>query len=156
MPVSLRLLTSLLTTLPRYLADISTKSANYCVSQTTGNVGLLLLCEVELGKPPLKLTHTDYDAGERAKEANCLSTFGVGQTAPASWKDAGCVHSSLKGVNMPDVKQIPRPSNEANAYLLCEWPFSQDRYVKAKQANRILQTTSISFMTSLKFAFDIC
>lgn len=101
-----------------YLADVSTKSAGYCDSYSSGNIALLLLCEAELGRPPLKLTNADYNAGERAKEAKCISTWGVGQTSPASWKDASSVHTGLKGVKMPDVKQAPGPSNEENAYLL--------------------------------------
>jgi len=91
-----------------YLADISTKSANYCWASTSGNVGLLLLCEVELGKPPLKLTTADYNAAERAQKSNHLSTLGLGQTAPAGWKDAVCVHPTLQGVSMPDVTTPPK------------------------------------------------
>lgn len=34
-----------------YLADLSTKSANYCLSGMSGGTGLLLLCEAELGNP---------------------------------------------------------------------------------------------------------
>ena len=65
---------------------------------SSGNTGLLLLCEAELGDPPLKLTNADYEAGEKAKADNKLSTWGVGQTAPQVWKDAGSVHKSLAGV----------------------------------------------------------
>jgi poly [ADP-ribose] polymerase 2/3/4 len=100
-----------------YLADISTKSANYCAPHQSGNIALLLLCEAELGSPPLKLTDADYNAGERAQEAKRLSTWGVGQVAPASWKDAGCVNANLAGVKMPDVTQVPGRSDEENAYL---------------------------------------
>ena len=34
-----------------YLADCSSKSANYCNPGMSGNVGVLLLCEVELSRP---------------------------------------------------------------------------------------------------------
>lgn len=101
-----------------YLADISTKSAGYCASYSSGKIALLLLCEAELGNPALKLTNADYNAGDRAKEAKCLSTWGVGQTAPAGWKDASCINASLKGVKIPDLTNIPGPSNEPDAYLL--------------------------------------
>jgi poly [ADP-ribose] polymerase len=102
-----------------YLADMSSKSAGYCASYNTNGTGLLLLCEAELGTPPLKLTDSDYEAGKRAKSEGCISTWGVGQTAPAEWKDAGAIHASLKGVNMPSVsKTPPGPTNEDNAYLL--------------------------------------
>ncbi|KAJ9652795.1 hypothetical protein H2198_007977 [Neophaeococcomyces mojaviensis] len=101
-----------------YLADMSSKSANYCCSYQSGNTGLLLLCEAELGEPPLKLTGSDYNAGDKAKEKGHLSTWGVGQTAPKAWKDAKCIHPDLEGVNMPDVVSVdPGPTGEAGAYL---------------------------------------
>ena len=81
-----------------YLADMSSKSANYCCSYLSGNVGLLLLCEAELGKPLLELTSADYDAGELAKKNGSFSTWGKGITGPARWKDAACVHKALAGV----------------------------------------------------------
>src|SRR5437763_14566521 len=75
-----------------YLADISSKSANYCCPGLSGNQGLILLCEAELGKPMLELTDADYGAGDKAKAAGRFSTWGKGQTGPAGWKDASCVH----------------------------------------------------------------
>lgn len=100
-----------------YLADISTKSVHYCAPHGSGNIALLLLCEAELGRTPLKLTDADYNAGDRAKEAECLSTWGVGQTASVGWKDAGCVNANLAGVKMPDVALMPGPTGEPGAYL---------------------------------------
>jgi poly [ADP-ribose] polymerase len=104
-----------------YLADISTKSANYCWASTSGNVGLLLLCEVELGRPPLELTTADYNAGERARESNRLSTLGLGQTAPAGWRDAVCVHPALRGVLMPDVTTPPKQSGTGSHLMYNEY-----------------------------------
>lgn len=100
-----------------YLADMSSKSANYCCYQTSGNTGLLLLCEAELGKPVLELTDADYDAGTRAKAAGAWSTWGKGRTAPKKWKNAGVVHEKLDGVQMPDVSTKPGASGVAGAYL---------------------------------------
>ncbi len=100
-----------------YLADISTKSANYCAASASGGTGLLLLCEAELGMPPLKLKDAAYDAGEQAAEQGCISTWGVGQTTPKGWKDAGCLHPDLEGVSMPDVKEEPGPSTENDVAL---------------------------------------
>jgi len=101
-----------------YLADMSSKSANYCSSYNTGGTGLLLLCEAELGEPPLKLTRADYNAGDRAKEEKCLSTWGVGRTAPQAWKDAGTVNKALAGISMPDVvSKAPGDTNEAGTNL---------------------------------------
>jgi poly [ADP-ribose] polymerase 2/3/4 len=100
-----------------YLADISTKSANYCWAHASNGTGLLLLCEAELGAPPLKLSDADSNADEKAKKEGCISIWGVGLTAPKGWKDAGCVHADLKGVKMPDVSTQPGSTDEANAYL---------------------------------------
>jgi poly [ADP-ribose] polymerase len=100
-----------------YLADMSSKSANYCVYQTSGNIGLLLLCEAELGKPLLELTNADHDAGTRALGQGSYSTWGKGRTVPQKWKDAGVVHGSLEGVQMPDISIKPGDSKVAGAYL---------------------------------------
>ena len=83
-----------------YLADVSTKSANYCNPGMSGNVGLLLLCEVELSQPMYEIPTGNSNAQQEAEKNNCISTMGVGRTAPQAWKDAGCVHESLKGVLM--------------------------------------------------------
>lgn len=100
-----------------YLADISTKSANYCWLQGTAEHGLLLLCEAELGTPTLRLTTADYEAGEKAKEKGCIATTGVGITAPSSWVDAECVHPDLKGVLMPDPDTVPKTEDQEALYL---------------------------------------
>ena len=83
-----------------YMADISTKSANYCWAHSSGNIGLLLLCEAELGKPMLEMSGGDPRAAEMAKAEGRIATWGKGGTAPKGWKDAACVHQSLKGVSM--------------------------------------------------------
>ena len=83
-----------------YFADISSKSANYCYADMSGNTGLLLLCEVELGKPMQEMLWGNSKAAETAKEKGCISTWGKGETAPRGWKDAKCVHEDLAGVMM--------------------------------------------------------
>lgn len=83
-----------------YLADMSSKSANYCYSHLSDNTALLLLCEAELGDPMQKLTGFKYDAGETAQSNGMVSTWGQGSAGPAQWKDAECVHPSLKGVKI--------------------------------------------------------
>jgi poly [ADP-ribose] polymerase len=57
-----------------YLADMSSKSANYCVPQCSNGHALLLLCEAELGNPMLTLTGHSYTANEDAKAKGMLST----------------------------------------------------------------------------------
>ncbi|KAI1176022.1 poly polymerase catalytic domain-containing protein [Nemania sp. FL0916] len=100
-----------------YLADMSSKSANYCCSYISNGHALLLLCEAELGDPLQTLTDAKYDAGETAKRDGMLSTWGQGMTGPTKWKDAECVHPSLKGVMMPDTTVKPCATNVPRAYL---------------------------------------
>jgi poly [ADP-ribose] polymerase len=83
-----------------YLADMSSKSANYCCSYSSGGTALLLLCEAELGDPMHELTDASYTAGEDAKAKGMYSTWGKGQTAPSKWKDAECVNPTLAGCMM--------------------------------------------------------
>lgn len=82
------------------MADISTKSANYCAPYLSGGHGLLLLCEAELGSPMHELLGGDSNAGEDAIKKGCIATHGLGRTIPQGWVDAECVHESLKGVMM--------------------------------------------------------
>ncbi|KAL9600707.1 MAG: hypothetical protein Q9219_003037 [cf. Caloplaca sp. 3 TL-2023] len=90
-----------------YLADMSTKSANYCHSELSDDSALLLLCEAELGKPMLELLRADYDAHVSVELGGLLSVMGKGLVAPMKWKDAGCVHADLKGVSMVSGRKIP-------------------------------------------------
>ncbi|MCJ1379278.1 hypothetical protein MMC17_002379 [Xylographa soralifera] len=100
-----------------YLADISSKSAGYCAYNNSGNTGLLLLCEAELGNPMLELIDADPYAPNVAKEMGCYATWGKGQTGPAGWKSAEFVHEDLKGVVMPDTSQPPGPTFVEGASL---------------------------------------
>ena len=101
-----------------YLADMSSKSANYCNHYQSGGTALLLLCEAELGDPSHELTDASYTAGEDAKANGMCSTWGKGQVGPSQWKDAGCVHPSLAGTLMPDVSVTPGQTNVPGAYLM--------------------------------------
>ncbi|KAF1844248.1 poly polymerase 2 ADP-ribosyltransferase 2 [Cucurbitaria berberidis CBS 394.84] len=101
-----------------YLADMSSKSANYCCAYNSGGTALLLLCEAELGNPMHELTDSSYSAGEDAKAKGMYSTLGLGQTGPSKWKDASCVHPALEGCMMPDVSTPPGPTNVPDAYLM--------------------------------------
>jgi poly [ADP-ribose] polymerase len=83
-----------------YLADISSKSANYCISSMSGGIGLLLLCEAECSDPMYEIPTGDSEAEDKCKKKNCIATKGIGKIVPQNWKDAGAVHDSLKGVLM--------------------------------------------------------
>ncbi|KAK9777548.1 putative Poly polymerase catalytic domain-containing protein [Seiridium cardinale] len=99
-----------------YLADLSSKSANYCVSSLSGGVGLLLLVEAELSNPLYEIDSGEFDADEKAKKHNCIATKGVGKLGYMKWKDAGSVNPALKGVKMPDGKPENNP-NHQGGYL---------------------------------------
>ncbi|KAK7740956.1 hypothetical protein SLS53_005019 [Cytospora paraplurivora] len=101
-----------------YLADMSSKSANYCSSYISDGTALLLLCEAELGEPMQELLGSDYHAGDKAKSKGLLSTLGKGRTGPSVWKDASCVHPSLAGVKMPDTCRGPPGPTGVNGVCL--------------------------------------
>ncbi|KAK0702580.1 poly polymerase catalytic domain-containing protein [Apiosordaria backusii] len=102
-----------------YLADMASKSANYCCSYQSGGTALLLLCEAELGDPMQELLHSSYNAASEAKQKGMISTWGKGRNGPLAWKDAGCVEPSLKGVMMPDTsKKMPGDTGVDGASLL--------------------------------------
>ncbi|KAL2265907.1 hypothetical protein VTJ83DRAFT_5259 [Remersonia thermophila] len=100
-----------------YLADMASKSANYCCSYISGGTALLLLCEAELGNPMQELVNASYSAGTDAKNKGMIATWGKGQMGPLKWKDAGCVHPSLDGVMMPDTSVAPGDTNVNGACL---------------------------------------
>jgi poly [ADP-ribose] polymerase len=100
-----------------YLADMSSKSANYCCSYNSANMGLLLLCDAELGDPMFELTNSDYMAGEHAIAAGSIATLGKGTSIPGGWKDAGVVNENLKGVKIPDVSVGSAHRADGNVYL---------------------------------------
>ncbi|KAI1750595.1 PARP-domain-containing protein [Xylaria castorea] len=104
-----------------YLADLSSKSANYCVSSLSGDVGLLMLVEAEVSNPMYEITSGDSGAAEKAKEKNCIATKGVGRTGPAKWKDASCVNKQLKGVMMPDGKPVESKKDNCGYLMFNEY-----------------------------------
>jgi poly [ADP-ribose] polymerase len=97
-----------------YLADMSSKSANYCCSYNSGGTALLLLCEAELGNPMHQLTNSSYSAGEDALKKGMYSTFGMGQTGPSKWKDAGCMNPALAGCMMVSTAYHHHIGSQAN------------------------------------------
>ena len=103
-----------------YLADISTKSANYCyATYCKDRTALLLLCEAELGDPMLELGSGITDAAEKAKASGAVSTFGNGMTHPQAWVDAGeeLRQKRLRGCQMPDPSKPPTDRPGSSSYL---------------------------------------
>jgi len=94
-----------------YFADMSSKSANYCFTTKTKNVGLMMLCDVSLGTTEDKLA-ADYDAAKLPKGKN--SVRGLGKTAPDP-KDAVTLSD---GVVMPLGKGCNTGINNPSGYTL--------------------------------------
>jgi poly [ADP-ribose] polymerase len=74
-----------------YFANMSSKSANYCFANRAAPTGVLLLCDVALGKQYERLS-AEYEADRSCRKAGADSTWGKGRTQP---DPAGCV--SLPG-----------------------------------------------------------
>jgi Poly(ADP-ribose) polymerase catalytic domain len=90
-----------------YFADMAGKSANYCCSHLSGNVGLFLLCEVALGNTR-NLYDTDCDADNLPKGFH--STYGVGTSIPNP------THSKKleKDIEVPSGKQTINSDKKAH------------------------------------------
>jgi poly [ADP-ribose] polymerase len=99
-----------------YLADTSSKSANYCCHYNSGGMALLLLCDAEVGAPMLELETSDYNAGDVCKQTGKLATLGKGRNIPGGWKDAVCLNPALQGVTMPDVEIKQQQAQSAGLY----------------------------------------
>ncbi|KAG0154574.1 hypothetical protein PDIDSM_142 [Penicillium digitatum] len=116
-----------------YLADTSSKSANYCCPYNSRGMGLLLLCDAELGAPMLELEHSNYNAGEVAHSEGKIATLGKGSNIPGGWKDAGCLNPSLQGVTMPDVAmgmtEDPQSGLYYNEYIVYDVAQIRQRYL---------------------------
>lgn len=97
-----------------YFADMSSKSVNYCYAEQTDDVGLLLLCEVELGPWMHEEAEANFDAQTEMNEAGELSVLGLGRTEIWLWKDAECIHPDLKGVMLVCLTLFPTDSGHAD------------------------------------------
>eukprot|EP00922_Rhytidocystis_sp_ex-Travisia-forbesii_P045182 GHVS01067353.1.p1 GENE.GHVS01067353.1~~GHVS01067353.1.p1 ORF type:complete len:1047 (+),score=168.20 GHVS01067353.1:315-3455(+) len=64
-----------------YFADVVSKSANYCLATPSDPRGVLILCEVALGKQGMML-EADEQADKIIKEKGFDSTWGVGKAHP--------------------------------------------------------------------------
>lgn len=81
-----------------YFADMVSKSANYCFTNSANNTGLMLLCEVALGDM-LECNAAKY---VKALPKDKHSTKGLGKTYP----DPNEVHKRADGVAVPIGKPV--------------------------------------------------
>jgi len=87
-----------------YFADMVTKSANYCFANRQNPTGVLMLCDVALGKQYERLT-SEYEAGKSCAKAKCDSTWGKGKSAPDRKGEVDA--PGLPGVRVPMGKGGP-------------------------------------------------
>lgn len=80
-----------------------------------------------------ELYHSDFQAGERAKENGKIATLGQGRTIPGGWKDAGSFNKELGGVQIPDVSCARADDNKAslqyNEYIVYDVAQIRQRYL---------------------------
>lgn len=81
-----------------YLHDSASEAVDSCEKFPHDEDGLLLLCEVKLGR-----TFVVNDGIPESRRRSYMSTKLTGRCGTIKWKNAECLDSSLKGVLMPEV-----------------------------------------------------
>lgn len=115
-----------------YLADRASKSAAYCDPWTSGQTGLLLLCETQLGNPAYVRRDHEYNAADSMRKKGLISTKMAENPAnePLKWMDAGVANSELHGTFMPDHEiELPSANGNPNEYIVYDVAQIKIRYV---------------------------
>ena len=133
-----------------YLADASSKSAVYCHAYQTDDIGLLLLCEAELGNMN-KLYKRDNSAATAIKNGYD-SVWGHGKIGPVDWIDAGLIHDGLNGVKMVSIAAEVHNASLTWSSLISVIPMSGSKMTMTG----ISITMSTLFITPPRFAFGTC
>mmetsp|Transcript_30885 Transcript_30885/g.62618 ORF Transcript_30885/g.62618 Transcript_30885/m.62618 type:complete len:130 (-) Transcript_30885:22-411(-) len=100
-----------------YFADSFSKSANYCNTQGRGSSGLLLLCEVALGRTH-NLPTADYHAAAGCTANNCHSTYGIGKSKPDPAADVFLTTDDMQSVRVPQGRMAANPDLTQAGHLL--------------------------------------
>lgn len=107
-----------------YFADMVSKSANYCCTNSANPTGLLLLCEVALGN-----MYERYEADYIEKlPKDKHSTMGRGQTQP----DPNIVHKIDGTVEVPYGPSVPSKLKKKSALLYNEYIVYDTAQVKVR------------------------
>lgn len=115
-----------------YLADRACKSAAYCDPWTSGQNGLLLLCETQLGDPSYVRRDHEYNAADSMRKKGLISTKMAENPAnePLKWMDGGVANSELGGTLMPDHEiKLPPANGNPNEYIVYDVAQIKIRYV---------------------------
>ncbi len=115
-----------------YLADRASKSAAYCDPWTSGQTGLLLLCETQLGDPAYVRRDHEYNAADSMRKKGRISVKMAEDAAnePVRWMDAGVANLELGGTLMPDHEtELPSARGNPNEYVVYDVAQIKIRYV---------------------------
>lgn len=115
-----------------YLADRASKSAAYCDPWTSNQLGLLLLCEAQLGDPSYIRTDHEYHANASMRKKGLISTKMMTDPSnePPKWIDAGVVNPDLKTAFIPDhTVKFPASHGFPNEYIVYDIAQVKIRYV---------------------------
>lgn len=107
-----------------YFADMVSKSANYCCTNTQSPTGLLLLCEVALGN-----MYERYEADYiQSLPKDKHSTFGRGQTQP----DPNVVYKMEDNIEVPYGSGVPAKLKKKSHLLYNEFIVYDTAQVKVR------------------------
>ncbi|EPS34785.1 hypothetical protein PDE_09749 [Penicillium oxalicum 114-2] len=103
-------------------------------SASSFNQGLLLLCEVEVGKDPLCLVNCNQKASAVMRAEHKVGVFAQGRVGHKAWMDARVVRQSLNGILMPDtskgrVMNHNAPTLAYNEYVVYDPAQVRQRYL---------------------------
>lgn len=107
-----------------YFADMVSKSANYCCTNTRDSTGLLLLCEVALGNMYERYSADYIEKLPKDKH----STFGRGQTQP----DPNVVYKMEDGIEIPYGPGVPAKLKKKSSLLYNEYIVYDTAQVKVR------------------------
>jgi len=109
-----------------YFADMSSKSANYCFPSASQPEGLLLLCEVSLGKQN-ELLNADIDADKLPKGKH--SVKGVGKTSPMPENFTKLSDGTIIPMGPGAKKDVPGAALLYNEYIVYDTEQVRLRYL---------------------------
>ncbi|RWS28966.1 Poly [ADP-ribose] polymerase 1-like protein [Leptotrombidium deliense] len=100
-----------------YFADMVSKSANYCHTSPTNNVGLLLLCDVALGNM-YELQRSMQAMSITQLPENIHSVKGVGQTYPNRNEFLELASGTVVPCGKPCTEELKETSLHYNEYIV--------------------------------------
>lgn len=116
-----------------YFANMSSKSANYCRTSISQNEGLLMLCQVPLGRSK-EVYHADYHTPERLNGEGYNSLWGRGKTIPNSSEYSSL---NLDGINVAVPKGSPKDLGVQSSLIYDEFTVYDESQVRSRYLLRV-------------------